>query len=115
MHDAIFKVTHMTASVYSLPLAESTTTQASPFDCSEVHSELISIGNEFVKNCDCKKTLAENALKSIIENPALTLEISASTLLRILSNCNSQEAVIARKFIIDASTARDKYDAKLLS
>ena len=99
--------------------AEPTATTAQPnkvtFECKHAHSELITIGISLVEHSDCKETLIENALKSIIDNPEMTLEISAATLLMILEDSNSPEARSACQFIRAAAAARDKRDAKLLS
>lgn len=110
----------MPASVLSLAEpAETTTTAAQPnkvaFNCNHAHSELITIGISLVEHSDCKETLIENALKSIIDNPEMTLEISAATLLMILEDSNAPEARSACQFIRAAAAARDKRDAKLLS
>ena len=120
VHDALFKVIHMTASVLSLAhhAAESNATQStttSAFACVHAESDLINIGNSLVEHSDCKQTLIENALKSIIDNPEMTLEISVATSLKVLEDSDTPEARMVCKFLRDAAAARDKRDAKLLS
>ena len=78
-------------------------------------SDLINIGNSLVEHSDCKQTLIENALKSIIDNPEMTLEISVATSLKVLEDSDTPEARMVCKFLRDAAAARDKRDAKLLS